>query len=184
MFVPLEQVFRYPNNIHAMGLFLVYAFIISGWIGYHRSISKNPHKGALGNVRYVIDLAIIFLVYYLVSIANPSSNARFGEAFEWVFPTIFALYLAWDIVKVLEYKQTRTSNMIRAKRTVITGVILVAFLAQASSYNIASHSSGITSIPDSNKITIDIAYIVTSLILIGMYRASKWEIKVSLPRNR
>jgi hypothetical protein len=46
-----------------------------------------------------MDLVILFLVFYLVAIANPKVHDHFGMIFLWVIPVIFIFYMMWDLVK-------------------------------------------------------------------------------------
>ncbi|AIF83240.1 hypothetical protein NTE_01167 [Candidatus Nitrososphaera evergladensis SR1] len=72
LLIPIENVFSsWDNILRSAGLMLAYIIIISGWIGYTKSISKRPHsENHLGNARFVMDLVILFLVFYLMSFAN------------------------------------------------------------------------------------------------------------------
>jgi hypothetical protein len=129
IFIPFDNIFTERGIYNAVGLILVYMFVISGWIGYQRSIYLHEHRGVFGDIRYGIDLVIVFFIYYLVSITNPESKAHFGEAFVWIFPLIFGLYLLWDFIKILEYGKS-----VKKFRMLITFSFLVVFLIQSLWY--------------------------------------------------
>jgi hypothetical protein len=44
----INPVLHETNFVNAMGLLLVYIVIISGWVGYTKSIAKRPHEGGKG----------------------------------------------------------------------------------------------------------------------------------------
>lgn len=178
VFIPIQNIFNYNGFIDAAGVILIYTFVISGWIGYHRSISQHQHRGNLGNLRYGIDLTIVFFIYYLVSITNPTSTGKFGDAFIWIFPLIFFLYLVWDLVKMAEHRHKKGKSK-RTIRMLITLAFLFTFLVQSYSYQ-NSLNDFVNPYPDpsSNKTYIDGGYILSSGILIAFYRIWKWPITV------
>jgi hypothetical protein len=52
---------------------------------------------------------ILFLIFYLTVLAEPELFSRnFSEVFLWVLPFIFSLYVFWDMVKLLEYRNINT----------------------------------------------------------------------------
>src|SRR3989344_5586216 len=68
VFVPIDSVFNFTGFEHGYALFLAYVISITGWVGWSRSIGKMPHsENALGNFRFITDLIIMFLYYYLLS---------------------------------------------------------------------------------------------------------------------
>ena len=109
VFIPFDKAFSSYDNALSISLLLSYAFIISGWVGYTKSISKRPHReNWLGNTRFVIDLVILFLAFYLLSLTNPEKFERFITVFGtfiWLFPATFIVYFIWDMFKYFEYKK-------------------------------------------------------------------------------
>ncbi len=108
-FIPfhMELSETYITNFAAM--LFVWGVMISGWLGYTKSINDKPHsEGYLGNIRFVIDLVISFLMLYLFIVTGKDNFTKnFGEVFTLILPTVFFLYIVWDIIKNREYP---TSN--------------------------------------------------------------------------
>jgi hypothetical protein len=103
--------------------------MISGWLGYTKSINDKPHtEGGLGNARFVIDLTISFFMLYLLVLTSKNYFIYyFGDAFLKILPTIFFLYVLWDFIKSKEYPNFNPDlNRIARRRRFQT---LVAFLS-------------------------------------------------------
>ena len=65
IFIPISMLANYENFVNAFGLAIAYFIVISGWFGYHISITRRLHLGNLGIIRYGFDLIILFLAYYM-----------------------------------------------------------------------------------------------------------------------
>jgi hypothetical protein len=159
-----------------MGIALVYFIVISGWYGYHKSISKHPHLGYLGTIRYGLDLLILFFVYYMVSISKPNAIDQYGMIFLWVIPIIFIVYSIWDILKFFEYRNGEKGVRIPARRLRITlkyGIISI--LLSVAYYDVNIFSSLDTIEFWQNKTSFDYIFIILYFIHIGLYRYEKRE---------
>jgi len=166
-----------PHNLLNFGaIAFAYFVIIIGWIAYHKSIMDKPHKGKLGNARYVIDLMILFMTYYLLRLTKIDVDVPYGETFLWVLPTIFILYTVWDIFKFYEY-----SNKSK-KRFTISATFGLLFVIVALIYN-----NQITHLPLTtqnfwdNKSSIDGYFLVASFVLVLLYRIRKWDVREAKP---
>ena len=84
VFVPFQNIFEPHEAVNAVGIVLAYFIVITGWIGYHKSVTERPHLGRLGRIRYGIDLIILFFWYYIVTTAQPDSRVRYGDLFSYV----------------------------------------------------------------------------------------------------
>jgi hypothetical protein len=184
IFIPFYNIFTERGSLDASALVLVYVFVISGWIGYQRSIYLHRHMGFFGDIRYGIDLAIVFFVYYLVSITNPKSQSLFGEAFIWLFPLIFGLYLLWDFVKIIEYRKSISKN-VRKFRMIITMAFLGVFILQSFLYQFSIRDAKIPTPEEQfNKTDRDIYYIIISAVFVIAYRLFKWPIKEEIIEDK
>ena len=64
---------------------LIYFFIFSSWVNYFKSITINLHSDTqLGLGRFGIDLFIIYIYYYLVSIID--NRDYHAHVFVYVLP--------------------------------------------------------------------------------------------------
>lgn len=78
-------------------LFVSYVSVVLSWVGYHLSVARTPHTGAIGYCRFVIDLCI--LLAYLVLVYFFRS---FGVII-FTYLTLFFLYLVWGCLKMWEH---------------------------------------------------------------------------------
>ncbi|UVS68461.1 hypothetical protein NWT39_11185 [Nitrososphaera viennensis] len=188
IFIPFSNVLSdYRSFIDASGMLMVYFIVVSGWIGYHRSITKNPHKGKLGNARFVVDLVVVFLTYYIVSVANPESKGHFGDIFQWILPIMFGLYLLWDILKILEYREEeREEHKIRVRRMIITATFFALFIAFSFlyQYQLSFWDNPYPTTPPWNKTHFDFTFIIYTFALVFFYRGIKWPVKGKLPKPK
>lgn len=180
IFIPMSKIWTTPiGAIDAAGMLMAYFIVISGWIGYYRSVSKEPHKGRAGNARFILDLTIVFFTYYIVSVANPNSEAHFNEIFLWVLPALFVFYLLWDVTKFIEYKNDVNNRSIRWRRMLTTVAFAGFFITQSAVYGAQLQSIGIPypypTEPPWNKTYFDHLYIISSMFMVGVYRALKWD---------
>lgn len=172
VFIPIFNI--HDNLLDALGLSLAYFIVISGWIGFHRSISRRPHFGIFGTIRYCIDLVILFLVYYLIEIASPVSEAAYGETFRWVIPIMFFCYFLWDIVKYHEYKNQ--GELVVIKNDVsITLVFAILFIVLSYVYHLLLFYdfNYFTENIHNNKIPMDLYFIIISFGFVLFYRILK-----------
>ncbi|MGI0056333.1 MAG: hypothetical protein ACREAK_03035 [Nitrosarchaeum sp.] len=184
VFVPLSKLYEFSPFENGFALFLAYTVTITGWIGWSRSITKHPHsENSLGNFRFIVDLIIMFLYYYLINLTDPKTFGQFKETFIWVFPAIFLAYIAWDGLKTLEYRSDPPkANLNRKKRNAITVYFFLIFVAQAIIYvYVTAYQPFLTW--NGNIIWNEI-FISSSVALTIAYRWLKWKIPVALRRRK
>jgi hypothetical protein len=71
----LLPVYLIPQNVvNALILFLGYFIVLSSWSGYFSSMKKYPHKGNFGFGRFIFDLLILFVFYYIVIIRSKHND--------------------------------------------------------------------------------------------------------------
>jgi hypothetical protein len=176
LFVPLSNLLEYVNFERSLALIFVYFFIITGWIGYFKSITHKEHtETKLGIARFGLDLIIVYLYYYLVTLVV---NNNYGDIFNWGLPTIVGLYVLWDILKWFEYRNdlnSETEKASRINRTLITAILLAGVLIQ--SYIHYYIISIIPSLLFGKIIVWEFMFIVTSIVMVLLYRRRKWLVR-------
>jgi hypothetical protein len=168
VFVPDDEVDLLVKLKNAFILILAYFFIISGWINYFKSISTNPHTpNWIGTTRFAVDLFIIYLYYYLISIIP---KPKYHESiFVFVFPVIYGAFFLWDILRFVEYKRQGRADEKKGRRTRLytTGLTLGAILIQAIVYQ---YLARIGFLMYQGVLVWDIVFIITSFGIIIFYR--------------
>ena len=172
--IPVQNIQTYEGVVSVYGLLLAYFVIISGWLGHFNSIKRNPHKGRLGNARFVIDLWIVFLAFYLLSLTDKENVESYADTFILVLPIIFGSYFVWDIIKYFEYNSDPESEKkYMNRRTKITSVFLGIFILQSFLYQHAI--SNLQNLNWDGIIAWDPVFISTSIASIFVYRLVKWK---------
>lgn len=168
VFIPLTNLRTYDGIETALVSGMVYSFIFTSWIGYFLSITKNSHKETkLGSLRFAIDLFIIYLFYYLLTLA--ADIHQHISIFELVLPAIFITFISWDIVKYFEYRhESKEDTDERINRAIITAIFLVIIVAQAYSY-MALNPISQPLIFQSNNVW-NIVFTISSIIILSLYR--------------
>ena len=166
--------------LRSTALLLSYVFIISGWVGYSKSISKRPHKeNGLGNSRFVIDLVILYLAFYLLNLTDPVKFKPFISVFNdflLTFPVTFLVYIVWDILKYFEYRDSSTEQKTSISRARKTLYVLVLFVIQYCIYSFVIVPYYHDKLKWGNDIIWEEVILITSIAIILFYRKSKWVI--------
>lgn len=180
--IPVEEI---PHDPVGTGILILgYIIVLTSWIGYSLSIKASPHRGRfLGLIRFGLDVLIIFLFYYIVSLANPDDILYREDVFLYLLPAIYIVFLSWDVTKYYEYKDVRTTitRRDRIRRIQITIDYLVIFLVMAFMYKL-------TSFPSDFLLAgyfewRDLGFIGASIVFTLLYRYAKWH-EVSRRRSR
>jgi len=175
--IPINGVFSsFSNIVDAAGLFFVYFIIVSGWVGYARSISRVPHKdNLLGTTRFTLDLTILFIFFYLLNIVN---NDGFLAQFNWMIVGLFIIYAIWDQVKYKEYKNKKKEKKHRSGQTL--WFLLFFFILALVYQEVVLDSELIFASQDAEEF-------IFILILFGLtfaYRFWKWKPAKRISRNK
>jgi len=183
IFVPIENLFSFEGFLKGFALFLAYTIVITGWVGWSKSIIRNPHsENVLGNFRFVTDLFILFWFYYLINLTNPEKINAYGETFVWVLPVIFGSYIMWDMLKYFEYKSDTPEEIKhRKKRLKITIYFWIAFVAQGVLYSYAVNFQPFLKWGENSA--WNIIFISASFALIIAYRWKKWVVPRAIKRR-
>ncbi len=91
---------------------------------------------------------------------------------------MFFFYSMWDLIKLIEYKPSKTDLRDRAKRARVTVLFMFIFLFLGGLY--ADMTYGLI-IYNNNKTSLDIWFIAVYAVLILLYRSIKWNIAVMEP---
>lgn len=184
--VPLSKITSGEDFIHVFGILFVYTVLISGWIGYTKSVSVRPHiEGYLGNLRFIMDLFIVFVTFYIVNLTSSLEifKNNFYETFMYLLPILFSLYLVWDIIKLFEYRKIFTGQkqldetLINFNRLSITAYFLAVVLIQDAIFIYIFMSKN-----ESHVLALYFLFIISSFIIILFYRKFKWNTP-SLPKS-
>ena len=172
--IPISNIQNYTGAIGAYSLILAYFIIVSGWIGYFKSIKRDPYKGTFGNARFVIDLWIVFVTFYLLALTDPDKGGSISDSFIIVLPTLFASYLVWDIVKFYEHKSDNDiDGNYKKGRMKITIVFVIIFFIQIVFYIYAT--TYLQNLKWDSQLAWDPIFITTSFASVFVYRLIKWQ---------
>ena len=166
--IPVWTMFEPDNYVAASTLIFAYILIVSGWIGYSRSISVKPHRDTgWGVARFVLDLVIMFEYFYLLRIVQTNHITDFPV----VLLIIFVTYIISDSVKMREYPPTsRVSIKQRSKITNnMFGMVVLAIIGYYAGF--LSHIASTIGM-DAHVLSI---VVFTGLVL--LYRGLKWDLK-------
>jgi Kef-type K+ transport system membrane component KefB len=172
IFIPISNLATADGIENACILIFAYFFVVTSWIGYFRSTKNKPHRETkLGTVRFGIDLLIIYLFYYLVTLVQKKD--QHGDIFLWALPIILGIFLLWDLVKYLEYRnEVEEPNEERFNRIVITLVFLAAIIIQSFLYSLALPY--IQPLPFGENV-VNVLFTATSVTITFLYRLRKWK---------
>lgn len=107
---PEKMIFAdFDSIILSLELLLAYVTIISGWVGYSRSMIKWPHTNTkLGAFRFTLDLAILFCYFGLISSIDIQNEFR--DYFLYWISALFILFILWDIIKTREHYNKKNNQ--------------------------------------------------------------------------
>jgi Na+/melibiose symporter-like transporter len=183
IFVPIDNILNFDGFQRGFALFLAYVIIITGWVGWSKSITRNPHsENALGNFRFVTDLFILFLFYYLINLTGSDKTSSYRETFLWVLPVIFFSYIIWDLLKYYEYRCEDPEELGHRKRRFRDTIFFtLPFIAQAIIYNYVIHQQPFLKWGENNA--WNIVFMCSTFALIIAYRWRKWVVPTARKRR-
>ena len=131
---------NYNGLITAIALIFLYVLVISSWISHRKSLRDRVYLGFLGNVRFVLDIIILFFYSYFITFLSSDATKYngivytyfeyFGNVFLWGLPIVFSLYVIWDAIKFQEYKNHLTTPS-HSGRIIPSIIFSILFLVQA-----------------------------------------------------
>ena len=159
-------------------LAVAYVAIISGWLGYIRSVYKWPHRDTkYGMLRFVTDLAVLFCYFGLIEAADPVRDVFRGQFMFWIL-TMFVLYAFSDLLKNRDHK-SRSSNAPKNRELRKSQHLTLIFLAiSAGLCALNAYAFGLWG-DDDGALYMGILIMAISLMI--LYRSRKW--KMRTPRR-
>lgn len=183
LFIPIGKLSELHGIIDGCSALFAYFVIITGWIGYHKSISDKPHRGRIGNLRFAVDLIITFLAYYLVVIVVPKTDdsgrqlVSYSDTFVWILPFMFFLFVIWDVLKNIEYWDESETRRTRIYRTLYSVVLCVYFIVLSLVYSTYVNPDSDSLDKWNNKNEYDFYFLILSAAGVVTYRLFlKWNI--------
>lgn len=170
--IPIQNVLESDNHTAVLTLGFSYILVISGWVGYSRSVSTKPYTDSnLGAMRFVVDLIVLFEYFYLISISQTEHASEFPA----VAVIIFGTYVLWDDIKGREYASRDQENIQRRKTT--TKKLFIVGIVIAAAYHVGLYKIMASSLGISEHMLAVLSFV---LLVIG-YRYTKWDLT---PRRR
>lgn len=131
IFLPFNNLFTYNGFENGLALVFTFLTILSSWLYYFKAISIDKHtETKIGLFRFLLDLFIVYLYYYLISQASDTQYHK--DIFVYTIPVIFACYLLWDFLRFIEYKKVtkepKRAHADRKFKLLVSGSALGAFM--------------------------------------------------------
>jgi len=124
-FMGVPATWSSPLSFRSISLIIAYAMVVLSWVGYHRAIGPKPHKAWF---RFAIDLALLFVYFILVNFP------QFPNTVLSAYLAMFSLYVLWEYIKAVEYKEPLKATKIRIAFPAAVGLILLGLLALEKSH--------------------------------------------------
>lgn len=163
-------------------MLLAYVAIISGWVGYSRSMIKWPHKNTkAGALRFSLDIAILFCYFGLITSAQPQNEFQ-NHFLSWI-STLFVLFVLWDLLKIKEhYEKNETKRNSALLRSFFKTCVFLIIFAFGVPFAFALSSENKTDIIDDDMIYMGVMSLTIFLLL--LYRYVKWSISLARKSGR
>lgn len=162
-------------------LSVAYVAILSGWLGYVRSVRKWPHHDTkYGTIRFVIDITILFCYFGLIEAADPAQGVFRDQFTGWIC-ALFVLYFVSDILKRQDHK-SKTPNTARNRQLKTSMTLTVAFLALSAGLYLFNASG--TGLWDADDGALYMIVLAAAIFLLLMYRVPKWRVDKTRRRGK
>ena len=167
VFIPLYSI---PANLlYATLLFYGYFIILTAWIEYYflRRKFQEERKSALW--RFVLDLGILFLFYYII-IAASNENLEYliPDVYLFVTPLIFFLFTLKDMFRIRDYPHETLLKYRNMSRNYLFISIIISLSYLTEIYATGFQSFG------SLAFYRDLIFAYLTLALIVVYRVMRW----------
>lgn len=167
VFIPLYSI---PANLlNATVLFYGYFIILTAWIEYYFLGRKFQDEGKSGLGRFVLDLGVLFLFYYII-IAGSNENQEYliPDVYLFVIPLIFFLFTLKDMVRLRDYPNETLLKYRNMSRNFLFISIIISLSYLTEIYATGFQSFG------SLAFYRDLIFAYLTLALIVVYRIMRW----------
>jgi succinate dehydrogenase hydrophobic anchor subunit len=144
----------FQNAFGLATLILVYALVITSWVGYHQSVENYPLK-SVG--RFLIDIVLLFLYYFAFANAK-----NFGAVLIAIALSFFA-YMLWDSVRLYENRENLNKDLWKRLLVSIIFAALYLIITVLYGYAIGNIAAG-----------IEWLFLGVSVTFLVAYRILKW----------
>ena len=167
VFIPLYSI---PANLlYATVLFYGYFIILTAWIECYFLRRKFQDEGKSGLGRFVLDIGILFLFYYII-IAGSNENQEYliPDVYLFVAPLIFFLFTLKDMFRIRDYPNETLLKYRDMSRNFLFISIIISLSYLTEIYATGFQSFG--SLPFYR----DLIFAYLTLALIVVYRVMRW----------
>lgn len=169
VFIPLYSI---PANLlNATVLFYGYFNILTAWIEYYFLRRKFQDEGKSALWRFVLDLGILFLFYYIIIAAsNENQEYLIPDVYLFVTPLIFFLFTLKDMFRIRDYPIETLLKYRNMSRNFLFISIIISLSYLTEIYATGFQSFG--SLPFYR----DLIFAYLTLALIVVYRVLRWRL--------
>jgi hypothetical protein len=167
IFIPFYSI---PSNLlYATVLFYGYFIIITAWIEYYFLTQKFQDEGKSGLARFVLDLGILFLFYYII-IAGSNENEEYliPDVYLFVTPLIFFLFTLKDMFRLKNFP----NEILRKCRNISRNFLFISIIISLS-YLTETYATGFQS-SGTFAFYRDLIFAYFTLSLIVIFRIIRW----------
>lgn len=163
----------------ALELTVAYVSIISGWLGYARSVHKWPHRDTkFGMLRFITDIAILFCYFGLIEAADPARDVFRDQFMAWIC-AIFVLYFFSDVFKRQDHKsKTHKDRNRRLNWSLSLTLIFLGISAALYAFN--AHVRGLWGTNDG---ALYMMILMSAIAILLLYRLPKWKVHTKPGRS-
>lgn len=167
IFIPFYSI---PTNIlSATVLFYGIFVILTSWIENYLLTQKYQDKEKSGIVRFIIDLGILFLFYYIiVAGTNEDHDYLIPDVYLFVTPLIFLLFTLEDVLRIKDYGDDFLHKYRDMSRNFLFISVIISLSYMAEIYATRFQSFG------SLAFYRDLIFACISLALIIIYVVMRW----------
>ena len=167
IFIPFYLI---PGHLlFATVLFYGYFIIITGWIEFYSLSQRFEHQGKFGLRKFVIDLGILFLFYYIiVGGSNTAEGYLIPDVYLFITPLLYFLFTLKDMYGVRDYQDNMLIKYRNMSRNFFFISIIISLLYLSETYATGFQSFGAIAFYRD----LIFAYLLLSLIVV--YRIMRW----------
>jgi hypothetical protein len=167
IFIPFYLI---PGHLlFATVLFYGYFIIITGWIEFYSLSQRSEHQGKFGLRKFVIDLGILFLFYYIiVGGSNTAEGYLIPDVYLFITPLLYFLFTLKDVYAVRDYQDNMLVKYRNMSRNFFFISIIISLLYLSETYATGFQSFGAIAFYRD----LIFAYLLLSLIVV--YRIMRW----------